>query len=182
MSEPKRFDPKNAQDIKGLQEKLNALNALNKDKQPALELTGKLDEATNDAWLRFKKEVFADSSLNNGYLKDRFKLSAPQGMDRDKPPAEIVKSVQEKLGVKPTGSMDEATKAAIKDDKSSNWIDARINDGALEKLDAEIKSRNAAKGMSATTIIMGAAAVAAAGVATAAAFGAFSAAKDGPSR
>jgi hypothetical protein len=182
MSDPKpaeykAFDAKNPADIKLLQEKINEFNALNKPTQgepaPAIETTGKLDPATKAAWIKFKKETFADGTLNAGYLKERFKITAPQGekeYDATNPPAELVKAVQQKLKLEPTGTLDDATKAAIKQDKAEHWIDGRINQGALEKLESEIASRKSAQGIFSNKLVTGGLIVAGVGIAAATAY------------
>lgn len=161
----KNFDEKKPESIKLLQKKLNEFNAL-KDEQNGtetepLEITGKLDGATKEAWLAFKKETFADSSLGIGFLKDKngmnfsdgelkklgFSADAlsekpknPNSYDREKPSKALIKAVQEKLELEPTGKMDKATKDTIIAAKKDNWIDGRLNPGALEQLDGSIES------------------------------------------
>lgn len=169
-AKPKPFDPANEQDVVLLQAQLNRYNALSgrtDAANPPLKLTGKMDAATKEAWLTFKKDTFADGSLNTGYLTDTLKFSRdelvalgvskdalpeagkppknPAAYDRDKPPAALVKAVQKKLGVEQTGKMDKATLAAVQADKRERWIDGRTNAGALEMLKKTVRSLEAAR-------------------------------------
>ena len=106
-----------------LQERLNEFNALksSEEKPKPLDVNGELDEATQAAWLSFKKETFADSSLSIGFLKDKTgmgftneelvklgvdpkalgekgkKPEKPESYDRENPPKAVIKAVQEKL-------------------------------------------------------------------------------------
>ncbi|MDE3017139.1 MAG: hypothetical protein KGI29_09530 [Pseudomonadota bacterium] len=169
----KGFDPANKDDVKVLQGKLNEFNALRNSTQEPLDITGEMDKATRAAWLEFKKETFADGSLSIGYLKDKKGLNFsekelealgvspdalgdkpknPESYDRNEPPKELITAVQKKLGVEQTGKLNEDTRAAIKDHKRKNWIDGRINAGALNRLDEEIKSLKAAKEVNMTGV------------------------------
>ncbi len=109
-----------------LQERLNEFNRLkaSEEKPEPLEVNGELNEATQAAWLSFKKETFADSSLSVGFLKDKTdkggmgftneelvklgvnpkalgekgkKPEKPESYDRENPPKAVIKAVQEKL-------------------------------------------------------------------------------------
>jgi hypothetical protein len=156
--ESKEKDP---EFIRQLQKNLNEFNRLkdigNGTETTPLEVTGELDKATQKAWKTFKKETFADSSLNLGVLLDK----EPKGMgfsmeklkelgvnpdiyDREAPPRKLVEAVQKELKLeipeKERGKMDTATRDAILSFKKEKWIDGKFNEGALKKLDNSIRS------------------------------------------